>query len=192
MLRSLCLALLAALAVAAPAQAASWLEPASPFGDAPAREGDADVAMAPDGTIVVARFAPDGTLEVRERPPGGPFGAAAIIPVPDEPRDPPALEVLAGDYGTVAVLFDAGGERYASLRPPRGTWSDPQVVGAAGADPGQAAVAPDGVLWAVGEDPADPRALTVTQLAADGDETFTPLPAPPAGARDVAAALDVP
>ena len=35
--------------------------------------------MAPDGTIVCARFAPGGALEVRERPPGGPIGATTIV-----------------------------------------------------------------------------------------------------------------
>src|SRR4051794_28457392 len=56
MLRAPGLALLALLALAAPAQARTG--PALPFGDVPARSGDAGMAMAPDGTVVVARFSP--------------------------------------------------------------------------------------------------------------------------------------
>src|SRR3954447_15399335 len=94
--------LLAGLALAVtsiapgPALAAPrWLEPALPFGDAPARQDEAGAAMAPDGRIVFARIAPDGALEVRERPAGGPVGATITIPPVDDDAERPAhLHVL--------------------------------------------------------------------------------------------------
>jgi hypothetical protein len=180
--RTLGLALLAALALTAPAQAGTWLEPQRPFGDAPSRPDEAGAAMAPDGTIVIARIAPDGRVEVRERPPGGPVGAT----VPIEPVAPASsLQVVTGAYGTAAVLFDADGERYASLRPPGGSWEPPEEVGGR-----QAAVAPDGALWTIGAGAAN--GLTVTRLAPGGEPRTIPLAGPPQGARDVSPMITVP
>ena len=107
------LTLVASLIAAGPAVAApSWLGSTLPFGDAP--QSEAGVAMAPDGGIVFARIAPDGSLEVRERPAGGPVGAAVTVAAEAE-----HLNVLVGADGTAAVLFDEDGERYAASRPPR-------------------------------------------------------------------------
>src|SRR4051812_23043201 len=191
LLRILGLAVPAALALTAPARAGTWLEPQLPFGEAPSRPDEAGAAMGPDGTIVIARIAPDGKVEVRERPPGGPFGDTATLePVHDPPRGFP-LQVLVGEYGTAAVLFDAGPERYASLRPPGGRWGRPQEVAPSGPRP--AVVAPDGALWTAGEDADDDDdALMVTRLAPGGAARSIPLPAPPAGARDVSPMITVP
>jgi hypothetical protein len=191
LLRSFGLAVLAAIALTAPAaRAGTWLEPQRPFGDAPSRPDEAGVAMGPDGTIVVARLAPDGDVEVRERPPGGPVGETATLePVGDPPRGFP-LQVVVGEYGTAAVLFDAGPERYAALRPPGGRWGRPQEVGPSGPRP--AVVAPDGALWTVGEDADDDEALAVTRLAPGGGTDPIPLPDPPEGGRDVSPMITVP
>src|ERR1700754_2224029 len=97
MLRIALLAVLAAVAFAAPAHAApGWLDEEAPFGDAPALQFEADAAMAPDGTVVSARFTPDGgDIEVSERPPGGPFGAPITLPrVLGAPRPGEHLQVL--------------------------------------------------------------------------------------------------
>ena len=62
------------------------------------------------------------------------------------------MQVLVGDYGTAAILFDAGAGRYATLRPPGGTL-DAGRSSSARRDTDEAAVGPDGALWAVGADP---------------------------------------
>src|SRR4051794_38998932 len=183
MLRASGLALLASLALAAPAQAASWLDPTLPFGDAPARSGDAGMAMAPDGTIVAARFSPDEALEVRERPPGGPFGATITLPhALIDPRPEPHMQVLMGANGTAAILFDAGTVRYATLRPPGGTWTRPQVLAPEGTD--EAGIGQDGAVWAAGDDPEAAGGLALFRLAAGGHPERRPLPPPPGGADD--------
>src|SRR5829696_950432 len=161
--RSIVLGLLVLLTLASPATAAPrWLDAELPFGNAPALSDRAAAATAPDGTVIVARFAPDGALEVRERPPGGPFGPATTLPRVALGLQPfPRLQVLAGPDGTAAVLFDVGGVRFASLRPPGGDWTNPDPVSPAGAGAGQAAVAPDGVLWVVARAPDDADHLAV-------------------------------
>src|SRR3954452_22680900 len=123
-LKLLGLALVALAVTPAPALGApTWLDETAPFGDGPAQMQDADAAMAPDGTIVFARFAPGGALEGRERAPGGQVGDAVTIePVTVNPQPFPNLQVLAAEDGTAAVLFDAGAVRYAALRPPGGRW----------------------------------------------------------------------
>jgi len=183
-----------ALACAVPAQAApTWLDPEAPFGDVPALDRDAGAAMAPDGTIVVARFAPSGELEVRERPPGGPFGATVTIPpVGLVPRPLPNLEVLTGADGTAAVLFDAGNVRYAALRSPGGSWRAPAELALAPTGPGAAAIAPKGVLWTVSRNPGEPGRLFVHRLAPSGTVRSTPLPAPPAGSEDLTGVIAAP
>ena len=187
MLRSLGLAFLVSLVAAGPAAAATL-----PFGDVPARAADASAVLAPDGRLVVARFAPDGALEVRERPRGGGFGATVTIPpVTVEPQPRPNLQLLMGADGTAAILFDAGAARYASLRPPGGAWSRPYVISLAGAQRGQAAIDAGGALWAVGPDPGDEAELEVSRRTADGMTHVTPLPAPPPGTRDLTPALAV-
>src|SRR5262245_55324658 len=112
MLRKLLpLPLLVSLAAAGSAHAApTWLDETQPFGDVPAREAQAGVAMAPDGRVVAARFAPSGALEVRERPPGGEFGATTTVgpaSLLDGAPDP-NLQVLTGADGTAALIFDVG------------------------------------------------------------------------------------
>src|SRR5689334_2133841 len=105
MLRISLLALAATLALAGPAHAApSWLGEEAPFGEGPALQADADAAMAPDGTVVAARFTPDdGDLEVVERPPGGPAGAPLTLPrVLAAPAAGENLQVLTGPDGTAA------------------------------------------------------------------------------------------
>src|SRR3954468_23252929 len=80
MFRIALLALLAALALPAPAHAASrWLEEQAPFGEAPALQFEAGASMAPDGTVVAARFTPAGDAGVAEPPPGGPFGRRVTV-----------------------------------------------------------------------------------------------------------------
>src|SRR5262245_56016832 len=70
-MRHLLPALAVLLLLASPAAAAPrWLDAEPPFPDTSA--GDASAAMAPDGTVIYARFSDYGALEVRERPPGGP------------------------------------------------------------------------------------------------------------------------
>src|SRR4051794_5592222 len=139
--------LLAGLTLAAttlapgPALAAPrWVEPTPPFGDLPARQDEAGAAMAPDGRIVFARIAPDGAVEVRERPAGGPTGAAVMFT--DE--DAENLHVLVGTDGTAAVVFDDEDAHYAALRAPGGAWGFPEPVGPPGADPGSEAVTSGG------------------------------------------------
>ena len=108
MFRIALLALLAALALAAPAHAASrWLDEEAPFGDPPALQFDAGASMAPDGTVVAARITPDRSdIEVSERPPGGPFGAPVTVPrALGIPRPGQNLQVLTGPDGTAAVTF---------------------------------------------------------------------------------------
>src|SRR3954468_23555169 len=190
MFRIALLALLAALALAAPAHAASrWLEEQAPFGEAPALQFEAGTSMAPDGTVVAARLTPAGDVEVSERPPGGPFGAPVTVPrVLGIPRPGQDLQVLAGRDGTAAVLFDAGNLRWASVRRPGGAWSDPDVVALPG---GVAMLAPDGELWSATRSPAHAEALWVTRLPG-GDIDVVELPLPPQGWKDQAPALAVP
>jgi hypothetical protein len=185
-LRAIGLAVVLASAAAGPAQAApTWLDATLPFGDVASRPADARAAMAPDGTIVIARYAPDGALEVRERPPGGPVGQTITIPaVTVDPQPFPNLQVLAGADGTAAVLFDAGSARYASMRAPGGGWTRPEIISLAGTSPPQAAIAPDGVLWIVGRVAGNEIAVAVSRMTAAGRVQITPLPLPPPGAQD--------
>src|SRR4051794_29288881 len=135
--------------------------------------------MAPDGGIVFGRIDPDGVLEVRERPAGGPVGAAVTVAV-----DAEHLNVLVGADGTAAVLFDdEDGDRYAALRPPGGTWGFAQPVG----PPGVEAIAPSGELWRVGPAPGWDGRLAVFRRSG-----MTLLPAPATGAREVTPALALP
>jgi hypothetical protein len=188
--RALGLALAAVIALATPAQAGTWLDPALPFGHTSFQPGEAGVGMGPDGTIVIARVAPDGNVEVRERPPGGPVGDTVTLEPVTAPPRASTLQVLVGEYGTAAVLFDVGLARYAALRQPGGRWTRPDVVSLAGSR--QAAVAPDGALWVVGPDPGDPDELGVSRMTPDGHATLTPLPAPEGAARDVFPMITVP
>lgn len=192
MLRIALPALLATLALAAPAHAApGWLDEEAPFGDAPAPQFEADVSMAPDGTVVAARVAPEtGDIVVTERPPGGPTGA----PFPLErvlggPQPEEHPEVLTGPDGTAAVLFEAGNFRWASVRRPGGRWSAFEIVALRG---GVATLAPDGVLWAATRSPANQNALWVTHLTREGDLDVAELPAPPQGFVDQAPAIVAP
>ena len=192
--RAIGLALVVVPAAAAPAHAApTWLDEAAPFGEVPARQTDARAAMAPDGTIVFARYAPDGALEVRERPPGGPVGPTITLPpVAVDPQPLPNLQVLVGADGTAAVLFDVGNLRYASLRVPGGTWTDPDVAGLSGAGPRRAAISPGGVLWIMGRAPENADRLVVFRTAPGDPARVTELPAPPPGARQLAGTLTAP
>ena len=187
------LALVLAAGAAGSAHAApTWLDETGPFGDVPSRPGDARAAMAPDGTIVLARFSPAGALEVRERAPGGPLGATITIPpVAVDPQPFPNLQVLVGANGTAAVLTDVGNIRYAAMRAPGGRWTDLEVIGLSGAGPGQAAIAPSGVLWIVGRVPDDVGGLAVVRMAPGAAIGVTRLPAPPPGAQHLARALTV-
>jgi hypothetical protein len=183
------------LVAAGPAHAAPrWLIPTLPFDSVPARPADASAVMAPDGTLVLARFAPGGELEVRERPPGGPVGPTTTIPpVTVDPQRFPNLQLVAGPDGTVALLFDAGAARYASLRAPGAGWTRPEVLGlASGSSTAPAAIAPDGVLWRVSRRPDRDDALTVVRLSAGGRVAASPLPVPPNGARDLSPVLTAP
>jgi len=192
MLRIALPAVLATLALAAPAHAApGWLDEEAPFGDAPALQFEADVSMAPDGTVVAARVAPEtGDILVTERPPGGPTGAPfpleRVLGTP-QPEEHP--EVLTGPDGTAAVLFEAGSFRWASVRRPGGNWSDFEIVALRG---GVATLAPDGVLWAATRSPANQNALWVTHLTRAGDLEVAELPAPPQGFVDQAPAIVAP
>jgi hypothetical protein len=192
MLRIALPALLATLALAAPAHAApGWLDEEAPFGDAPALQFEADVSMAPDGTVVAARVAPEtGDILVTERPPGGPTGAPfpleRVLGAP-QPEEHP--EVLTGPDGTAAVLFEAGNFRWASVRRPGGRWSDFEIVALRG---GVATLAPDGALWAATRSPANQSALWVTHLTREGDLDVAELPAPPQGFVDQAPAIVAP
>ncbi|MDA0161537.1 hypothetical protein OM076_14770 [Solirubrobacter ginsenosidimutans] len=190
----LLLALAAVLVAASPAHAAPrWSGETLPFGDVPARELDASAVLAPDGRAVFARFAPDGALEVRERPPGGPVGATITLPpVTVEPPARPNLQLLMGADGTAAVLFDAGGARYASMRAPGAYWTDPEPISPAGAGPGQAAIGPDGALWVAAQSPEDATGLAVFRMTAGHAGTRASFPAPRAGARDLFPALVAP
>jgi hypothetical protein len=191
MLRIALPAVLATLALAAPAHAApGWLPEEAPFGEGAALQFDADASMAPDGTVVAVRFTPDnGDAEVVERPPGGPARAPIKLPrVLGEPRPGENLEVLTGADGTAAVLYDAGNFRFASVRRPGRGWSDPEIVALRG---GTAILAPDGELWAATRSPAEPDALWVTRLE-DGNINVIPLPEPPDGFVDQAPAIAVP
>ncbi len=186
------LALVATLAVTAPAQAApSWLDEEAPFGEGPALQFDADAAMAPDGTVVAARFTPDdGDLEVSERPPGGPAGPPITLPrVLGVPRPGENLQVLTGPDGTAAVVFEAGNFRWASVRRPGGRWSDFEIVALRGA---ASTLAPDGVLWTATRSPANANALWVTHLTNQGDVEVAELPVPPAPFTDQAPAIVAP
>ena len=177
------------LAAAGSADAAPrWLDAELPFGDAPALTGDASAAMAPDGTAVYARFAPDGALEVRERPPGGPVGPTiSLQKVTVAPPPQSQLEVLTGADGSAALTFNVGGIRFASVRAAGGRWTDPSEAAPAG---GQAALAPDGVLWIVARSPALDDTLSVYRFGPDGRTETTPLPA--TNARQLVGALTVP
>lgn len=185
-------AALATLALAAPAHAApSWLAEEAPFGDGPAMQFEADVSMAPDGTVVAARVAPDtGDILVSERPPGGPAGApfpqprVLGAPAPDEQP-----EVLTGPDGTAAVLFEAGNFRWASVRRPFGEWSDFEIVALRGA---VATLAPDGTLWTATRSPANASALWVVHRSTAGNVDVAELPAPPQGFSDQAPVIVAP
>jgi PKD domain len=194
MLRIPLLALVATLALIAPAQAApSWLDEEAPFGAGPALQFDADAAMAPDGTVVAVRFTPDdGDLEVSERPPGGPAGAPITLPrVLGAPRPGENLQVLTGPDGTAAVVFEAGNFRWASLRRPGGSWSDFEIVALRGAT---STLAPDGALWTATRSPAhaNANALWVSHLTREGDFDVAELPVPPDGVVDQAPAIVAP
>src|SRR5262245_6887394 len=90
------------LIFAGEAQAApTWLDESPVF--SPAGPADASAAMAPDGTVVVARFTNSGSLEVRERPPGGEFGATITLRTPVI-APAPNLKVLIGADGTAAIV----------------------------------------------------------------------------------------
>jgi hypothetical protein len=160
---------------AAPASAAPrWLEPERPFGDEPA--GLASAAMAPDGTVIVARIAGDGELEVRERPPGGAFGAPVELGPLDRP--PTDLEVLTATDGSAAVVATGGDLRFASLRTASGRWTRPDeafpTLGLT--EPGPLALAPGAALWSVARGQAGDGGFAAYRLAGDGPATFTPLP----------------
>lgn len=82
------------------------------------------------------------------------------------------------------MLFDAGDSRYASLRSPGGTWQRPAELSLSDAGPGSAAIAPDGVLWAVAGNPAVPTgtagaAWSVSKMS--GSSTTPIVPAGPNG-----------
>ncbi len=185
------LAAAAALALAAPAHAApGWLAEEAPFGDAPSLQFGAAASMAPDGTVVAARFTPDDEdVEVSERPPGGPAGAPITLPhVVGFPLHGENLQVLTGADGTAAVLFDVNANlRFASVRRPGGRWSDPDVVALRD---GTATLGPDGELWAATRSPAHPGALWVTHVE-DGELNVIELPLPPQGWSDQAPVIAV-
>src|SRR4051794_19804996 len=185
-MRRLLLAVAVLLAMAPQAAAAPrWFEAEAPFADT--SEGDASAAMAPDGTVIYARFADDGALEVRERPPGGPVGGVMrLAPVTVAPPSNSHLQVLTSPDG-VALVFDAGAVRYASVRPPGGRWTDPNVAAPAG---GQAALDPHGRLWLLSRAPDNDEALAIYKFRTDGAPIVTPVPF--AGAQQLSPALSVP
>ena len=97
------------------------------------------------------------------------------------------LEVLTGADGSAALTFNVGGIRFASVRAAGGRWTDPSEAAPAG---GQAALAPDGVLWIVARSPALDDTLSVYRFGPDGRTETTPLPA--TNARQLWARLTVP
>jgi hypothetical protein len=174
------------LVLAAPAGAAPrWFEAEPPFAN-PA-EGDASAGMAPDGTVIYARFADDGALEVRERPAGGPVGGVTrLAPVTVKPPSNSHLQVLTSPDG-VALVFDAGEVRYASVRAPGAQWTDPSPAAPAG---GQAALDPHGRLWLLSRAPDRDDALAVYKFRTDEAPLVTPVPF--SGAPQFSPALSVP
>ena len=195
LLRTLVPTVGAALAFAAPAQAApTWLDPEAPFGDAPTLDRDAGAAMAPDGTIVVARFAPSGDA----RGPRAPAGWAGRRDGDDpagRPRAPAAAEPGGADrrgrHGRRAVRR--------GQRPLRVAARARRAVARAG----RARARPAGSR--IGGDRSRRRALdrrrglparragcSCNRLSAGGTVRSTPLPAPPAGAEDLNGVIAAP
>jgi hypothetical protein len=165
-LRALGAALLTSAVAAGAAHAApTWLDEFAPYGDMRAIQLNSDAAMAPDGTVIFAHMAFTSAIEVRERPPGGPVGPAITLgPVGTIFQPFPNVQILTAKDGTAAVLFDLGSIRYASVRRPGATWSSPAEFMPSRAGRGQAALAPDGVLWAVSRTAPTDTSLSVFQL----------------------------
>ena len=167
-------ALLALLAAVPASAAPRWLEPELPFGHASA--GLAGAAMAPDGTVIVARVTGDGDLEIRERPPGGRFGQPIGLGTATEPfREAEQLQVLTAADGSAAVAMASGDLRFASVRKPGEPWTRPDESATA---PGPVALAPGGALWAVGRTTTTEH-IAAYRLVGDGPPSLVLLPRSP-------------
>jgi PKD domain len=132
MARGAALALMAALVIAAPASGAGWLAPAV-IGQSAATDEDAPaIAMAPDGSAVVAWAAalPGGKYAVRvaTRGPAAPFGAEQTLPEGGASVVPLSLRVAINVRGDAAVAWRAGAQASVAVRPAGATFGAPAAI----------------------------------------------------------------